>query len=107
VNWDSVYQLCRTGTAIGGSIQKFSRFDRKHYFYPDLPTAYQITQQFYPLIIGGQVLIHNEDYETLTREFEAQLHSVTQNKTIGKKKMQRILEQQERELKKREKLGNT
>ncbi|MDR2401808.1 MAG: Asp-tRNA(Asn)/Glu-tRNA(Gln) amidotransferase subunit GatB [Deferribacteraceae bacterium] len=43
----------QAGLALGCNIQKFSIFDRKSYFYPDLPKAYQITQMFYPICLGG------------------------------------------------------
>lgn len=45
------------GLALGCSIQPVSRFDRKNYFYPDLPKAYQITQFYHPLCLGGGVEI--------------------------------------------------
>lgn len=43
------------GKALNAEIAKVSRFDRKHYFYPDLPKGYQITQMYNPIIVGGYV----------------------------------------------------
>lgn len=43
------------GLAVNAQIKKESIFERKHYFYPDLPMGYQITQQHEPIIVGGQV----------------------------------------------------
>ncbi len=55
INEDAVKLVQRVGLALGGSVQKFSRFDRKNYFYPDLPKGYQISQYKYPLVLGGNL----------------------------------------------------
>jgi aspartyl-tRNA(Asn)/glutamyl-tRNA(Gln) amidotransferase subunit B len=41
------------GTAIGSTLADYTEFDRKNYFYPDIPKGYQISQYKYPLISGG------------------------------------------------------
>jgi aspartyl-tRNA(Asn)/glutamyl-tRNA(Gln) amidotransferase subunit B len=54
------------GLSVGAEINKKSAFDRKNYFYPDLPKGYQITQMDHPIVIGGQVEIVLETGETKT-----------------------------------------
>lgn len=55
LNEKAVELSCRAACALGVAPQKFSKFDRKHYFYPDLPKGYQISQFSDPIVIGGHV----------------------------------------------------
>lgn len=55
--------------SVGASLERYSEFERKHYFYPDLPLGYQITQQHKPILIGGLVPIKLEG-ETKLIEIE-------------------------------------
>ena len=57
VNKFCVEQAVKTGLALGGSIRDRSVFDRKHYFYADMPLGYQITQQRLPLVEGGRLVV--------------------------------------------------
>lgn len=55
LNGEAVKFAVRAGLALNSEINLDSRFDRKHYFYPDLPKGYQITQMFHPIIGAGYV----------------------------------------------------
>lgn len=57
LNKKAVELAIRAAFALGTEPEKFSKFDRKHYFYPDLPKGYQISQFNHPIIAGGQVKI--------------------------------------------------
>ncbi len=57
LNEQAVDLACRASFALKVEPQKFSKFDRKHYFYPDLPKGYQITQLYHPIVLGGEVKI--------------------------------------------------
>lgn len=57
LNENAVELAMRAAFALGTSPQEYSKFDRKHYFYPDLPKGYQITQFDQPIIVGGRVHI--------------------------------------------------
>ncbi len=56
-NRECIRQAVRTGMAIDAVINKWSRFDRKNYFYADLPQGYQISQLYHPLVGEGVVEI--------------------------------------------------
>jgi aspartyl-tRNA(Asn)/glutamyl-tRNA(Gln) amidotransferase subunit B len=55
MNKKAVESVIRVGLALGGTIADFSEFDRKNYFYPDIPKAYQISQYKYPIVSGGRL----------------------------------------------------
>lgn len=55
INKDAVRHVLRVGAALNGKLADFTEFDRKNYFYPDIPKGYQISQYKYPLISGGRL----------------------------------------------------
>ena len=55
VNKEAVHHVLKVGTAVGGTLADFTEFDRKNYFYPDIPKGYQISQYKYPLVSGGSL----------------------------------------------------
>jgi aspartyl-tRNA(Asn)/glutamyl-tRNA(Gln) amidotransferase subunit B len=55
INKEAVKHVIRVGVALGGEIADFTEFDRKNYFYPDIPKGYQISQYKYPLVKGGSL----------------------------------------------------
>ncbi len=54
-NKKAIESVIKVGLALGGTIADFSEFDRKNYFYPDIPKAYQISQYKYPIVSGGHL----------------------------------------------------
>ena len=56
INKEAVRHVLRVGTAMNGTIATYTEFDRKNYFYPDIPKGYQISQYKYPLISGGSLI---------------------------------------------------
>ncbi len=57
LNKKAIEFASRAAFALGTAPQKVSKFDRKHYFYPDLPMGYQITQLYEPIVLNGKVQI--------------------------------------------------
>ncbi len=52
INREAVHKVLLMGQALGGTLADYTEFDRKNYFYPDIPKGYQISQYKYPLISG-------------------------------------------------------
>ncbi|QQG37866.1 MAG: Asp-tRNA(Asn)/Glu-tRNA(Gln) amidotransferase subunit GatB [Candidatus Kaiserbacteria bacterium] len=85
INREAVKHVLKVGLALGGRLADYTEFDRKNYFYPDLPKGYQLSQYEYPLVSGGALLgvpitrvhleedtassIHSDDEGTTTIDF--------------------------------------
>ena len=61
INEECVYQAVRTGLGLNAKINLRSTFDRKNYFYPDLPNGYQISQYKSPIVGEGEVALDMPD----------------------------------------------
>ena len=68
-NRECIRQAVRTGIAIEAQINRWSRFDRKNYFYADLPQGYQISQLYHPIVGEGQIeiVLDEKNPETSTK----------------------------------------
>ena len=66
INKECVAQAVRTGLGLNAQINLTSTFDRKNYFYPDLPQGYQISQYKSPVVGEGEVVVDLPDGETVT-----------------------------------------
>jgi len=60
-NGECIRQAVRTGLALDAVINRWSRFDRKNYFYADLPQGYQISQLYHPLVGEGEIEVLLDD----------------------------------------------
>ncbi len=69
----------RLGLALGCNINLRNTFDRKNYFYADLPKGYQITQDRLPICVGGSLKIHTKDSEKIVR-----IHHIHMEEDAGK-----------------------
>jgi len=70
INEECVRQAVRTGLGLKARINRKSVFDRKNYFYPDLPQGYQISQYKSPIVGEGEVIVALPDGETVTVRIE-------------------------------------
>jgi len=72
-NREAFYKAIRFGLATGAKINQESSFDRKNYFYPDLPKGYQITQMPKPIVENGSIKIVTDDSEKIVNITRAHL----------------------------------
>src|SRR6201746_939594 len=70
INEFCVAQAVRTGLGLKAQINHRSVFDRKNYFYPDLPQGYQISQYKHPIVGEGEVIVEHDDGSTFTVRIE-------------------------------------
>ncbi len=61
LNREAIHQSVRFGLATHSTVENRISFDRKNYYYPDLPKGYQITQHYHPILSGGYVDIETDD----------------------------------------------
>jgi aspartyl-tRNA(Asn)/glutamyl-tRNA(Gln) amidotransferase subunit B len=70
INGFCVEQAVRTGLGLKAKINTWSRFDRKNYFYPDLPQGYQISQFKDPIVGEGEIIVERDDGSSFTVRIE-------------------------------------
>ncbi len=80
LNREAVTLAIKAGKALNADIARVSRFDRKHYFYPDLPKGYQTTQMYNPIILAGWVEAPLENGETV----RVRIHHAHMEEDAGK-----------------------
>ena len=73
MNREAALMAARFGLAVGATINRVSVFERKNYFYPDLPKGYQISQFEIPIVSGGTLEIHTSEGEKTIRITRAHL----------------------------------
>lgn len=80
LNRQVVEYAIRTGIATNCDITENNKFDRKNYFYPDLPKAYQISQLYFPICRNGHIDITGKDGE----EKQVRIHEIHMEEDAGK-----------------------
>jgi aspartyl-tRNA(Asn)/glutamyl-tRNA(Gln) amidotransferase subunit B len=97
INKEAVKKVIQVGLALNGQIADFTEFDRKNYFYPDIPKAYQISQYKYPIVAGGELRgvkltrIHLEE-DTATSDHEKGDYSLVDFNRAGVPLMELVTE---------------
>ena len=79
VNRQVVRYAAKAGLALNCEITRYNKFDRKNYFYPDLPKAYQVSQLYLPIARNGRVPIKTESVEK-----DIRIHELHMEEDAGK-----------------------
>ena len=82
INREAVKHVLRVGLAVGGTLADYTEFDRKNYFYPDLPKGYQISQYEFPLVSGGALNGINITRIHLEEDTASSIHDDTTLTTV-------------------------
>lgn len=80
LNREAVTLAVKAGKALNATVANVSRFDRKHYFYPDLPKGYQTTQMYQPIILSGSIEAPLNDGSSVT----VRIHHAHMEEDAGK-----------------------
>ncbi len=80
-NRECLRQAVRTGMAINAQINRWSRFDRKNYFYADLPQGYQISQLYHPIVGEGEIEVTLKKKTRIARPRKSALNVSMLSKT--------------------------
>lgn len=80
LNREAVTLAIKAGKALNADVARVSRFDRKHYFYPDLPKGYQTSQMYQPIILAGYIDAPLDSGETL----RVRIHHAHMEEDAGK-----------------------
>jgi len=83
-NRECIRQAVRTGLAINAQINRWSRFDRKNYFYADLPQGYQISQLYHPLVGEGSLLVEADEKAGIPQDKEIGIERIHVEQDAGK-----------------------
>ncbi|HZV18379.1 MAG TPA: Asp-tRNA(Asn)/Glu-tRNA(Gln) amidotransferase subunit GatB [Sphingobium sp.] len=83
-NRECIRQAVRTGLAINAQINRWSRFDRKNYFYADLPQGYQISQLYHPLVGEGSVTIEADEKAGIAQDKQIGIERIHVEQDAGK-----------------------
>ncbi len=83
-NKECIRQAVRTGLALDAQINRWSRFDRKNYFYADLPQGYQISQLYHPIVGAGALAIDADEKAGITAEKSIGIERIHVEQDAGK-----------------------